>query len=86
MQAQTIADSAVILDKNQRIIADVHGKTSEETREIVKTICDVVNIQEEIVSLLREMLQTADDAGIYVSDASIHYKVQDLLARLTKEE
>jgi len=54
MQAQTIADSAQILNDKQEVIAEVQGKTSEETREIVRMICEAVNEREELRGLLNE--------------------------------
>ena len=54
MQAQTIADSAHIMTSNMEIIAEVQGKTTEETREIVRMICSAVNEREELLGLLNE--------------------------------
>jgi len=54
MQAQTIADSAHIMTSNMEIIAEVQGKTSEETRDLAETICFSVNHHLEFMEALRE--------------------------------
>jgi len=52
MIAETIVDSAQILTDNMEIIAEVQGKTNEETREIAAGICDAVNHREEMLAAL----------------------------------
>jgi len=54
MIAETLVDSTQILTDNMEVIAEVQGKTNEETREIAKTICDAVNEREELLGLLNE--------------------------------